>query len=290
MKKSIAHRLLMLLSAWLLFIGLACISQAQPPSLGFPPGMFQNRASEGIGGCVVPNLTNNWGWWAAINSYTETSGTPTTLITADGTQIGSQIDLGGSGNHLYAGGAGVLGPIYKTNIVNSLPSARYLAASLTEMLATGTPSGNSFSMFVVANETAYNTVGDGLITSNDAGLNPRWALFNDGGGPNIKAFNGGDGASAAFSQNTYHLIAATIDNTGSFPTTIQVDNNSNVAANTAGGGGLGTQFRVGAFFNRYWTGDILEIIFNLAIQPSNTGAGLCNRQYLNSRYNLGLGI
>lgn len=51
-RKSTARRFLMVLSAWLLLAGLVCLSQAQVPSMGFPPGVFHNRTA--LDGTAAP--------------------------------------------------------------------------------------------------------------------------------------------------------------------------------------------------------------------------------------------
>lgn len=279
MRKAIA------LSLALFLVGIWSLAQAQSPQVRQMLLLGAGKQAGGASGCVAPNLTSNWFWTDAVHSYTEGSGTPTTLITTDGTTIGSQFDLGGGGHHLYGG---TVGPTYKTNILNALPSSRYSAVGLTSMATASAPTGNNASIYIVANQTAVFQPYDGLISNGPSDLSPRFAILTNNSGF-LGPFNGGYGASPAFSANTYHLIAVTIDNTGSFPTVIQLDNNAANIANAAGGGSLGNT-NVGVFFNGIWNGDIIEIIFNLAVQPLSTGAGLCNRQYLNSRYNLGLGI
>lgn len=253
-------------------------------------GIDSNIVSQTISTTVTsPPSMALWGWWDTGLSYTETSGTPSTPISADGTQSGSQIDRSGNGNHLYAaGGLSGFGPIYKTNIINGLPAARYNTPAVAghQMLTTGSPTGNSFSIFAVAKQTSINQPYDGLISSTD--LNPRYFIGGGGGAADLRIFNGGTGAVAAFSANTFHLVAGTIDNTGSFPTTLQIDNNTKVTANATGGGVLGAQVSIGLFFNGYWTGDIVELLLYTAVLDPSSGDGLLARKYLNNKYNLGL--
>lgn len=271
------------LSISLLFVGLLCL--VQQPSQAF----WQSRDSNyNISINVVPTnppSANLWFWLDGTNSYTETSGTPTTIITVDGTAIGSQLDLSGNARHAYKNG---FAPTFKTSILNGFPSARFSGAGLTQLLTSTAPSGNSFSMYVVANQTAYTTPYDGLLSNNDAGISPRYSLLDNGGGPSMRVFNGGDGANATLSINAYHLIAGTADNTGSFPTQLQIDNNTLSTANATGGGGLGTGVSIGLFFNGYWTGDVLEVLLYTSVHSFNSGDGLLARQYLNGKYNLGL--
>lgn len=268
---------------WALVVAAIFCFEQQPRSQILLLGAGK-QAGGGSNSCIAPNLTNAYVWVSSDQSYVEDSGTPTTLITVDGTPIGSQLDRSGNGNHLYQA---VVKPTFKTNILNSLPAARYNGT--TDFLAgtSGGPTGNSFSMYLVVNRTTDNA-GAGMISNDNAGLNPRFSIFGDGSG-GVQVFNGGNGTASAMSSATYHLVAGSTDNTGSFPGIIQVDNNTAVPTNLPGSGGLGNVL-LGRFFNRFWAGDIVEVILSTAVQSFSAGAGLCNRQYLNSRYNLGLGI
>ncbi len=240
----------------------------------------------GGGGGGSPPSTALWGWWDAEHSYTETTGTPTTLITSDGAAIGSQIDRSGSGHHIYQTSAGAK-PLYKTGIINSLPIARF-DGSNDLFLGASAPSGNSFSIYAVVARLGGGNFA-AIITNDDAGLSPRY-LVSDRGGGDLQVFNGGWGNPTNALGLTYHLVAATVDNTGAFPVAIQLDVDTPVTNNVTGGGGLGTAIQVGSFFTGFWNGDIAEILFYTAVHTLSSGDGLLARQYLNTKYNLGLTI
>ncbi len=229
--------------------------------------------------------TNLWSWWSADQSYTETSGTPTTLITVDGTAIGSQLDRSGNGRHIYQT---VTLPVFKTNVLNSLPGARYIAGTSMATNAVQ-PSGNSFTIYAVVNRTASNNFAS-IVTNDDATLSPRYLIVDNGSG-GLRIFNGGYNTAVAMSSTTYHLVAASIDNTGSFPVNLKIDNGADNTENVTGGGNLGASHVTIGFFNGVsWVGDIVEILFYTAVHSFGSGDGLLARQYLNNRYALGLGI
>ncbi len=250
------------------------------------PSAWSNTETKTLAASSGPPATALYGWWNAENSFTETSGTPTTPVAPDG-DIGSLLDLSTNGHHVYQT-TGALKPQYKTGILNSLPAARFDGSAYLQG-ATG-PTGNSFSMYAVVNRTADVALG-AIISQDDGSINPRY-LMGDSGSGGVEIFNGGIGAVATMASTTYHMVAGNVDNTGAFPTQIKVDNGTTVTTNSTGGGFTGTSFDIGALaiFSRYWNGDILEVLIYEAVHDFSTGDGLAVRQYLNTRYNLGLGI
>lgn len=97
-----AHRLLMALSAGMLFVGLTCLVQAQVPSFGFPPGMFHNRAALDAGAAAYSGpgdvVSGAKGWWglrgynAAYVGNAANICTPLDAVCLDVTIVGGSLN------------------------------------------------------------------------------------------------------------------------------------------------------------------------------------------------------
>lgn len=240
---------------------------------------------------LAPPSTGLWAWYDAAYSYTETSSTPTTLITSDGTATGSGFDRSGGGHHVYQT-SGAAKPTFKTNIINGLPVWRFATASSQFLTAAAVPS-HTVVIYCVINPTTWANL-RGIVGVGGDNSNPRAVLnqSSTGGGasPRIALFNGGYGAvSDQATLTNAHLIAASI---GAASSTLKVDNNSDITAAVAGGGaGSNTELGSNTGNSGYFNGDIAEVlIYTATTHNFASGDGLLARQYLNTKYNLGLGI
>lgn len=240
-------------------------------------------------GVTSPPLTSLWGWWKADEAYTETSGTPTTLITTDGTAIGSLKDMSGNGRHMYQTTAANK-PLYKTNQLNSLPIIR--GSDNTDFMDTtgAAPTmDGTLSAYIVFKCTTYQT--NAAIIGTDS-ASPNFILYQNGSSGDVDVTN----ASAAttlrsnYSTGAFHLIGA-VWNAGS---TWYHAKDGGAAASAAVGAnsGTGTVVRLLTFDggNRF-IGDIAEVLlYDVAHPNPDGGDGLTARKYLNQKYALGFSL
>lgn len=248
--------------------------------------MVNHLCGFGSGGSVsLPPTTNLWGWWNATESYTETSGTPTTLITSDGTAIGSWKDLSGNGRHAYQTTAGQK-PTYKVNIKNGYPSALFAAASSKYLRVGSVPTYNPTTVYIVYNLTTW--VSTRALFGNDQAA-PAHLINHVGSANQVKSYNNGYGT-ASDNGTGWHMYYSRVNGTAG---TSRIDNNSNASSTFTGGGNAGTDVELGANTGNSWYYDdyISEVLLYTADHTDpTTGDALIVRQYLNDKYALGLGI
>lgn len=246
----------------------------------FPFPFFVPKTS-----ALTPPTTNLWGWWSADYSYTETSGTPTTLITSDGTAIGSWFDRSGNGRHAYQTTAGQK-PTYKTSIKNGLPAALFAAASSKYLSVGSAPTYNPTTVYIVFNMTTW--AGSRCLIANTA-VNPAHLIGTHTSANKLAQYNNSYGTD--FENGTgWHLVYSRVNGTAG---TARIDNNSNTSSTFSGGGSAGSTLQLGANTGNsfYWDDYICEMLLYTADHTDPTaGDSLLVRQYLNSRYALGLGI
>jgi hypothetical protein len=245
----------------------------------FPFPFFPPRTS-----ILSPPPANLWGWWSAEYAYTETSGTPSTLITSDGTAIGSLKDLSGNGHHAYQATAGNK-PTYKTGIKNGCPAVLFTSASAKYIATTGVPTLQPTTLFVVVNLTTWATAK--AVFSTEA-MSPAFGLFTYSSANNFAQYNGGFGTT--FENGTgWHLIYSRINGSSG---TARIDNNSNTSSSLAAGGTGSTIQLGGNTSNSFYYDDYIceWLFYNADYSDPTSGDALLARQYLNSKYALGLGI
>lgn len=230
---------------------------------------------------AAPPTASLWGWWDAQHAYTETSGTPTTLITADATTIGSLIDRSGNGRHLYIAGSGVT---HETNEINSLSAVKFTAAGYLHTNSISV-TGTHITSYLIFNATSW-TATKGLIGTPD-NETPHYLIYQAPSSPQITIWRGASGAAVSPTLSAWHMVGG-YASTSSTTMCLNAD-----APSTAGisGGGTTGHLALGAFSDRWFVGLIAEALVYTADHSAMTsGDALLVRQYLNAKYALGLGI
>lgn len=244
-----------------------------------------------------PPTTGLWGWWSAAEAYTQTSGTPSTLITTDGTAIGSLKDLSGNGRHFYQTTTAAK-PAFKTNIVNGLPSWR--TANGDYMDTTGNaPPGSPYdvSIYCVIKPSGFEQNAGVLCTNNDSSTYQIWSDNAASTGQWLARYGNLSGASQASLQTYANGSVAIMAISMKLSNKIYHAKNGGSALASTGNapstpGGGGTVMRLCRFAgNGYFIGDMCEMLFYTSYHGNMaTGDGLAVRQYLNAKYNLGFSL
>jgi hypothetical protein len=240
----------------------------------------------------TPPLTNLWGWWFAHGgSYTEVSGTPTTLISADGTAIGSLKDQSGNARHFYRSAS----PTYKTGILNGLSIARFSGAS--QYMAAASMAATPVSVYAVALQSTFN--GAAMVISGNNNL-PTYGMedVTSAGGGTIGCFYGNGGAGAntpgiTIGNATWFLCGITLTGVSASETLkVRVNAGSDQSNAVDASGSNSGNFLMGAYNGSiFWIGDIAEVLaYTGTVHNMGSGDGLLVRQYLNLKYGLGLAI
>lgn len=232
--------------------------------------------------------TNLWAHWEATEAYTETSGTPSTLITSDGTAIGSLLDKSGNGRHLYQSTAAAK-PTYKTSIFNSTyPAIRNAAGDYMALTSGGNPGGTNLSVYAVINRTSEAGL---RALLGDAAGTPNYMIWdgNPAGTNQVRAYrkNAQGSTDTNLTNSADHLLAVVFAGTSS---TIRVDDNSNSTGTTGAGGGTSDLYLGKYDGQSSWIGDIAEMLIYDTNHTVTSGDGLLVRQYLDQKYALSLGI
>lgn len=239
-------------------------------------------------GLAVPT-TGLWGWWEATQSYTETSGTPSTLITSDATAVGSVLDLSGNGHHLYQTNASYK-PTYKTGIKNGYP-AWYNSGSANIQLvgSTGQPSKpvSVYCVFYGTSWVSFKSVWGNSLGTTDI------LLYTPSSG-NLALLNGAaSGATVAVSSSTWYLHAGMINATTTVTARLDAgsDVTSTITTATSAEGNMTILGAGSAGSSSTMYGYLLEVIaYTNTTHNFASGDGLLVRQYLDTKYALGLGI
>lgn len=230
-------------------------------------------------GQLAPPKTSLWGWWSAENSFSDTA--LTTPQTTDGGTVGGLKDLTGNGRN-FTQGTGTQQPLYKTNRLNGKPSILF-DGSNDIMQTASVPGAQPMSTYMVhkisgaGNQALYIMVNVGSTNAPALGWRSgeyemdaaTWASCVD---TNITGFKQTasiiNGASSKFV-----LDAGTVR-------TVNPGTTASVGGITIGGG-VTTEFL---------QGEILEMLtYNVAHDPAS-GDGLLVRQYLNTKYGMGLSL
>jgi hypothetical protein len=193
------------------------------------------------------DTTNLWGWWKADG-----------LSLSDGDSVGTWYDSSGNGRNMTLV-AGAQKPIYKTNILNSLPVVRFTIAGQQALAAGGNSGGQGFyTTFIVAK-------------SQSASTNSYAMAF---GGPGLAIIHG-------FADNLweyYQTPRTTLDSISTTAFKIIVDTMA------APGTTSFTEFG-GNGAAEYWGGDVAEII--VFSYETDVNAGITRvKAYLNTKYGL----
>lgn len=249
-------------------------------------GFGARRAA--AGGISPPPAASLWARFRADEAYSETSGTPTTLITSDGTAIGSLKDLSGNGNHSYQT-THAAKPIFKTNIFNStLPAFRIAAGDFMSLTGAGEPSDptGDITVYAVFNRNAA-TANVALIGSSSA--TPHF-MISDNTLTTIRAYRSNAfSANATIANGTDHMLGVIFDDDDN-SCHLKVDDDTQVDTTTGGGNSAAT-VQIGRYSSgSSWDGDIAELLIYEAQHDFTTGDGLAVRQYLDAYYGLGLGL
>lgn len=245
---------------------------------------------------LVPPQTSLWGWWMGSEAYTETSGTPTTKQTTNLGAIGSLKDMSGNGRHFYQA-TGSAKPAYiAASVFNSLPGFRIASGDSMDTNAQVIPSTAPchFSLYCVLRPTGWNGNAGLFCTPNDSSIiQAGWttgttdeytARYGNDSGSQRNILKWAQGAnhlihmSQALSSIIYHTDNG-LGGVNGYPT----------APSTSGGSG--SSQRLGRFAgNGYFIGDIAELLVYTAYHRDGSGGdGFLAKQYLDWKYNLGLG-
>ena len=237
-----------------------------------------------------PVTTNLWGWWDATNSYSETSGTPSTPITVDGTNMGSMLDLSGNGRHLYTD------PTYKakfkTSIFGSYPGVDFGNATY-DMLTTssGVKPGDTLSGYIVLIRDSWVQLGAQIGDVNNT-------LFLADGNT-AQGFDGVDDLTTGgllvdgvvdMTNGTTHLVAFSMAGSGS-TTRLKVDDNATTTGTRYSGYDAPGRLQVGRYAGyNCWNGRMAELVIYNVQHDTDAATALLIRQYLDWKYNLELEI
>lgn len=251
---------------------------------------------------LTPPGTDMWAWYMGSEAYTETSGTPTTKQTTDAGAIGSLKDMSGNGRHMYQATTAAKPTLVAASAMNSLPAIRtasgdFMATAASTFIPTTSPC--NFSLYAVLRPTGWQSNAALFATDFDPGIvMPGWTTSNtdeycarygndSGSQRNILKWAQGANHLITMSQSLSSIIYHSIDNlqgVNGFPT-----------APSSTSGGSATKMQLCRFAgNGYFIGDIVELIVyngNSAYHKDGSGGnGLLVKQYLDWKYNLGLGI
>lgn len=249
------------------------------------PGMF--NPLQGTLPCPAAPTTSLWGqWYVDGGAYTETVGTPTTLITTNGTSIGSLRDQSGNSRHAYQP-VGGLKPVYTTGQINNLAAAVFTAASL-QFLQVGSIPSLPVTIYVVANRTSSAAPRPYIAAEQGNPLIFVGTLSNN---TNVAVYNAGAGASQNNSNSVWNVVAATVGSGAPSATTLRSNNTITASANATGGaiGSTVLQFGANVGNSYYFAGSEAEILIYSATHTFTSGDGLLVEQYLSCKYGLNLG-
>lgn len=286
MKKQTARRLLFVISAWLLFGGLVCLSQAQVPMTGAGKGVPGAVAYQGPGDVVSGAL-----WWAGLRGYnTAYTGnaanicTPLDAVCLDVTIVGGALNTTTLGtlacNNLttictvkilydQSGNSNCGGPCDFTQAtIASRPI--YVASGAANGCSTtafpcmafvsGTPGLISPNFSPVAVSQPYTASGV-VNRTGDTGNFRDWVtltgttLVGAPGSANTMRMSAGAELDATASDNAFHAIQALFDTTCN----LYIDGGGNTGACGSDPVQNGATFRIGSNFSASgYTGKVLE--------------------------------
>lgn len=248
-----------------------------------------NLTGFGASGVEIPSppLTNLWGWWSAEEAYTETSGTPTTLITVDATAIGSLKDLSGNGRHMYQTTAADK-PTFQTAEFGAFPSIRNATTDFMTTAAGVFPTlDGTYSVYIVFRCTTYGT-NSALFSVNSN--TPAFMLYQNGASGDIALGYTAATLTVNYPINVTHLLGGTWAPSGTFY--LAKDGGAPSSVASPANAGSCTLVYIGKFgTGNSFQGEIAEVLFYDASHGNpNAGDGLLARQYLDAKYGLGFGL
>ncbi len=257
------------------------------PVVGTNPTIIGNSGPGGVG-----NSSNNRLWLMANQSVFTDAGT----TSASNNQLIQQWnDVSGNGRN---GIELTNKPTFMTNIVNSQPVVRFDNAD--RLLATGLTTGNSASVYVVAQYSSLPSTNPGLVQGSPSGLGFDTNGNNKSIGMWVSNANNAWGravqsdntivnlpTSSALSASTFYSIA-NVMNAGTTALNQYIDNT--LAGSIAYNGTLKswTDFGIGRQGGETWNGDIAEVIvYNAAVNASQR---IILSNYLSAKYTTSLTV
>lgn len=222
-------------------------------------------------------MSNIWGCWTASEAYSDTA--CTTLQTADGGAVAGLKNLYGIGGNLTQA-TGSNQPVRKNSQVNSLPSILFDGSNdfLDGAVAVG-----KLSAYIVFNPLTAS--GQETLVAGQGGTFRDAFCFSAA----LLGASGSPTGSGDALVNSWQQLAAIFNDASSI---YQINNLASQNLNPGNTPFSNTAFRVGMAANnsQYLGGHIAEILAYTAVHDPASGDGLLARQYLNTKYNLGLGI
>lgn len=237
--------------------------------------------------------TNLWGHWMGSEVYTETSGTPSTRQTTDGGDIGSLKDMSGNGRHFYQTTASA--KPHMEEAPTGFNGEDCIDFTSQYMVTTGSVYWpDNFSIYVVAERDAWVTLGV-LTGSPTAGTGIFFQDGNAGQGASSPNFYCGNGVPESNAAGPYSLtngspFLAAGSKDASENTSLRVDDSSTLTGTTYAFNSTLLMWLGYSGGSAYWNGRLAEFLLYDTAHTFTTGDGLQARQYLNQKYDLGLGI
>lgn len=238
---------------------------------------FWFKAPSGGGG--GPPSTSQWTWLRSDEAYSDTA--CTTLQTTDNGSVAGLKDKSGNSRDLIQA-TGANQPTYQTNEINSLPIIRFDGTN-DEIILNSITLNQSFTVYLVYKPVSwgagsrdvltFSTTSNGVRFQHASSLMQLW--------PGTTAITDTEHATGSF-----YLFAGKFSNTSSQQKT---DNNATVTGGS--GTGSGSYVCLGSGNAQQESQiDVAELIIYNTSHTFTSGDGLLVRQYLDTRYNLLLGI
>jgi len=239
--------------------------------------MYAFFHSLGGSGAGSPPLTNLWGWWHAGEVYSDTA--CTVRQTTNGGSIAGLLDLSGNSRNLTQA-TGANQPVLDTTLNG-------IDFDGTNDFFTRSGPAMPFTFYIVVEFDLWTANRSLLTHTNGVSSISTW---QGGSSPQVGIFNGAStGALVSATLGSKRLVGVSYDSVAALGTLIidstsaTVGSLSNVPA---------SPFYLGSTHvgSGYLNGKISEFLIYTGVHTFGSGDGLLARQYLNVKYNLGLGI
>ncbi len=226
-----------------------------------------------------PPSTNQVSWHSGDESYSDTA--CTTLQSTDAGSVAAMKDRSGNGNHIIQA-TGSNQPILKTSQINSLPIVRFDGSN--DELANGSFSlSQPFTVYLVYKPVSWGAGSRDVMAFSTTGNGVRWQRSSS----QMQLWPGSTAITDSdHSTGSFYLVALKFNGSSS----AQQTNNNTEVTGGSGSGSAGFDY-LGSGNGQQWSQiDVAERLIYGAAHTFSSGDGLLTRQYLNSKYALGLGI
>lgn len=233
---------------------------------------------------LSPPTTNLWGHWHAQEAYDNVDPDSGSLITSDAASVHSLKDLSGNGRHASQSTSSAR-PTHETSELNGLAGLNFDGSN--DILINSTAFNGDYTGFVVCK---IDTITDRAGPTSLRGSSEREFTLRSSGSK-MGAYAGSHMTNGpAVSTATNYLLVWSHDVSAGTCQAL-ADDGTQVSASIGTATGGTNSFQIGGDSSFKFDGMIYEVLaYEAYFSDLKAGDALLARQYLDDKYNLGLGI